>query len=280
MIMKNLFSAPVLLLALMVAFSGYSQRKPRIKGNRSVVSVEKSLPSFTHLVLADEFELHLQQGSETAIRIEADDNLIDILRFEVEGDTLTVDAFYRITSCKKLRLTLVYNQLESIRVEAGRLAGEQVLATDRLDLVLLGVARASLDIRAGLVDLQMERNTSADLRVEADSLHADLKGYTDTHIYTSGGAIDLAMSEQAFLDLEGVSPGMTASLTDNARLKASGLEADSVTALLNTSANARVYATTDLAYEGRGSSRLFVYGQPAIRILGLFDSAELHKVPE
>ncbi|MDX1332428.1 MAG: DUF2807 domain-containing protein, partial [Robiginitalea sp.] len=86
--------------------------------------------------------------------------------------------------------------------------------------------------------------------------------------------------EQASLDIEGVCPGMTASLTDNARLKASGLQADTVTALLNTSANATVYAISDLAYEGRGSSRLFVYGQPTIRILGLFDSAELHEVPE
>jgi hypothetical protein len=88
------------------------------------------------------------------------------------------------------------------------------------------------------------------------------------------------MTGQASLDLEGLCSKMTASLTDNSSLKASGLQADSVTAFLNTSANARVYATSDIAYEGRGSSRLFVYGQPEIRILGLFDSAELHKVPE
>jgi hypothetical protein len=278
--MKNLFFAGALLFSLMVTFSGYSQRKPRIKGNRSVVSVEKPLPSFSHLVLSDAFELQLQQGSETAMRIEADDNLIDILRFEVEADTLTVDSFYRITASKKLVLTLVYDQLESIRVEAGRITGQQTLTADQLDLKLLGVAKASLDIRAELLDLVMERNTAADLRVETDSLRVNLQGYTDTHIYTSGGAIDLSMTGQASLGLEGVCAKMTASLTDNSSLKASGLQANSVTAFLNTSANARIHASSDLAYEGRGSARLFVYGQPAIRILGLFDRAELHKVPE
>jgi hypothetical protein len=165
-------------------------------------------------------------------------------------------------------------------VEAGRLAGDEPLTADRLDLQILGAARAELNIRAALVDLHMEQNTSADLRVESDSLHATLQGYTDTRIYTSGGGIDLSMTEQASLDLEGTCPQMTVSLTDNARLKASGLQADFVTAFLNTSANARLYASRDLAYEGRGSARLFVYGQPNIRILGLFDSAELHKVPE
>ena len=268
------------MLALMVMFSGFSQRKPRIKGNRSVVSVEKSLPSFTHLILSEEFELHLQQGSEPAVRIEADDNLIDILRFEVEGDTLRIDSFYRITASKKLGLTLVYNELESIRVEAGRLAGEEPLVTDRLDLLITRGGKAELNIRAALLDLKMEQNTSADLRVEADSLHAAFQGFTDTHIYISGGSIDLSMTDQASLDLEGVCPKLTASLTDNTRLKAAGLQADAATVFLNTSANARIQAISEVAYEGRGSARLFVYGQPEIRILGMFDRSELHKVPD
>lgn len=279
-IMKNLLSIGITILALMVMFSGFSQRKPRIKGNRSVVSVEKSLPSFSHLILSEEFELHLQQGAGPAVRIEADDNLVDILRFEVDGDTLRVDSFYRITSSKKLGLILVYNEIESIRVEAGRLISEVPVVGDRLNLSLVGAGKAELNIRAALLDLEMVENTWADLTVETDSLHATFRGFTDTHIYTSGGAIDLSMTDQASLDLEGVSTELTASLTDNSRLKASGLQADVATALLNTSANARIQAITELAYEGRGSARLFVYGQPQIRILGLFDSAELHKVPD
>ncbi len=279
-LMKNHVTAGLLLLALMVAFPIYAQRKPRIKGNRSVISVEKPLPSFSHLVLSDAFELNLQEGTETAIRIEADDNLIDILRFEVEGDTLRVDSFYRITSSKKLGLTLVYQELHSIRAEAGSIACDQPLKADRLDLELQGGARMQLNIKAALVDLRMVENTWADLRVQADSLHASLQGYTDAHIYSSGGDIDVAMTGLASLGLEGVSPGLTASLTDNASLKASGIRAESATVLLNTSATAHVYATSDLAYEGRGNARLYVYGQPGIRILGLFDRAELHKVPE
>jgi hypothetical protein len=279
-IMKNLLSTGITMLALMVMFPGFSQRKPRIKGNRSVVSVEKSLPSFTHLVLSEEFELHLQQGAEPAVRIEADDNLIDILRFEVEGDTLRVDSFYRITASKKLGLTLVYNEIQSIKVEAGRLAGEETLLADRLSLLLTGGGKAELNIRAALLDLQMEQNTSADLTVEADSLHATFGGSTDTHIYTSGGAIDLSMTDLASLDLEGVCPELQASLTDNTRLKAAGLQADAATVYLNTSANARIQAVSQVSYEGRGSARLFVYGQPEIRILGMFDRCELHKVPD
>ena len=278
--MRNPLSTGVLLLALTVCFSGFSQRKPRIKGNRSVVSVEKELPSFSHLVLADDLDLHLQQGSRNAVRIEADDNLIDILRFEVEGDTLKVGSFYRITSSKALDLTLEYEKLESIQVGTGRVDGPTTLVADRLALRLSGAGRAQLDIRAALLNLRMEENSYADLRLEADSLHADLRGHTDAHMYLSWAGADLSMTGQASLDLEGTSPALTASLTDNTRLQASGLQAEKATTFLNTSAHARIHAVNELGYEGRGNARLFVYGQPEIRILGLFDSAELHKVPE
>ena len=267
-------------MALTVTFSAYGQRKPRIKGNRKVVSVEQPLPSFRHLVLSDGLTLRLQPGSAEAVRIEADENLIDILRFEVEGDTLKVGSFYRITGSKQLGLTLVFSTLESIRVGQGELAMEETLEADFLKIDLEEDARAGLPIRAGLLDLQLKDNAAVDLRVTADSLHVDLGGRTDSRIYSEGGPVDLSMTGQASLDLEGSSPSLTLSMTDNSRLLAQGMQAEKAMAFLNSGALARLQADTSLSYEGRGNARLFVYGQPQIRILGFYDRAELHKEPE
>jgi hypothetical protein len=159
-------------------------------------------------------------------------------------------------------------------------SGTETLNTDNLELTIVEGARGDLDIQASLVEVLMEGNASADLRITTDSLNAQMGGYTDTRIYSSDGPANITLTGQAALDLEGVSAALTVSLTDNTRIKASGMEAASVTAFLNASANARLFAVSRIAYEGRGSSRLFVYGQPDIQILGLFDRAELHKVPD
>ena len=279
-IMNDQLRLGILLCIILIACPVFGQRKPRIKGNRSVISVERELPEFTRLVLDEDLEVRLVPGESEGVRIEADDNLIDILRFDVSDQTLTISSFYTITSSKKLELILEYRHLEHIQVTGGKVSGSETLNTDNLELILLEGAGAQLNIRSGFVGLQAEGNSSADLRIEADSLSASLSGYTDSRIYSSGGPLNLSMTGQASLDLEGVAGSLNVSLTDDTRLKASGMEATEVKAFLNTSANARLFAVESIAYEGRGNARLFVYGQPAIQILGMYDSAELHKAPD
>ena len=256
------------------------QRKPKIKGNRSVISVEKELSPFTDLVLSENLEITLQPGDAEMIKIEADDNLIDVLRFDVDGNTLTISSFYTITASKTLKLNLVYRQLDNIRLEAGSLIAMETLSADQLRLSILEDAKAKLSIRSSVLELDMSGKASADLRVEADSLQAVLGGTSKSFIYASGEGMDFSMTEQASLELEGLTHSLTLSLADNAKYKGSGMEAEAARVFLNASANAQVKALANLAYEGRGKAKLFVYGQPKIEILGLYDSAELRKVPE
>jgi hypothetical protein len=69
-------------------------------------------------------------------------------------------------------------------------------------------------------------------------------------------------------------------MTDNASLKAEGMQVSGITAFLNASSEAHLYSLTDLSYEGRDKSKLYVYGEPKIQILGFFDTAELRKASE
>ncbi len=270
----------ILFMAFLAVNFIYGQRKPKIKGNKSVITVEKELPAFKDLVLSENLEITLQPGDSEMIRIEADDNLIDVLRFDVADETLTISSFYTITSSKKLELVLVYRQLEQIRLETGGLYGEETLSADQLQISILEDARAQLNVRTSLLQLEMEGNTSAELRVETDSLQANLGGTSKSYIYASRGGMDFSMTKQASLELEGVSESLLLSLTDNAKFKGSGMEAEKARVFLNAGANARVKAISKLSYEGRGKAKLFAYGQPGFEILGLYDNASLQKVPE
>jgi hypothetical protein len=69
-------------------------------------------------------------------------------------------------------------------------------------------------------------------------------------------------------------------MTDNTDLKAAGMEVGEITAFLNASAQAHLYSLTNLAFEGRDKSKLFVYGEPQIKVLGFYDTAELHKASQ
>jgi hypothetical protein len=214
------------------------------------------------------------------VRIEADDNLIDILRFQQDGDTLIASTFYTITGSKKLALTLTYKDLHSIQVEAGSVLSDQTLSTGQLDLVLLQGAEADLSVRAALVRLRMEGDAASKLTISADSLVATLAGQSNAFIYSSDAAMDFSLSGRAAATLEGTGTTLTLSITDNATLKAAGMEVRDATAFLNASAQAHIRALSGMAYEGREASRLYVYGAPKIEVLGFYDTAELHKASD
>lgn len=278
--MRNCTRLGLLIFAFLVCSLGYGQRKPKIKGNRSVTTVNKPLNAFSHLQVTDDLEVVLEPGNEEAVRIEADDNLIDILRFEQDGDTLKISSFYTITGSKELNITLTYQNLKTLRAERGGVVAEQSIDAGAFDIRLSEGATAILAVHASEVQLQMEGNASAELNIVSDSLSARFADQSRAFIYSSEGAMDFSLSGRAVATLEGTGASLTLSMTDNAALKAAGMQVGGITAFLNANAQAQLYALDNLAFEGRDKSKLFVYGEPKIEVLGFYDTAELHKASQ
>ncbi len=257
-----------------------AQRKPRIKGNRQVTEVSQNLPPFTHLRLADDLEVHLERGETEGYVLEADDNLVDILRFDVADNTLTIGSFYTISGSKKLSITVRYRELSSIETEAGTFIAEEVINSDLLEVSATEAASLRLRLRANLLNLRMEGNSRADLNVEADSLHIELGDQVDANLYTANQAMYLELGGHASLVLEGVSASASVKLTEYGNLKAEGMVATKLQAQLEASAVGRLRADSELHLDASGGSRTYLYGQPHISIDRFADRAELHKEPE
>lgn len=256
------------------------QRKPKIKGNRQVTEVSQNLPPFSSLRLSDDLEVHLKQGDTEGYDLEIDDNLVDVLRFEVADNTLTIASFYAITGSRKLAITVRYRELNAVHAEAGSLVSDELVKSDLLKVTATDAARLQLRLQASLLNLHMEGNSRADLNVEADSLHLEMGDQADASVYTANQGMDLELSGHASLVLEGVSASASVKLTDYGNLKAEGLVATRLRAQLEASAVGRLRADSELELDLSGGSRTYLYGQPNIRIIRFADRAELHKEPE
>ena len=271
---------PLLAFLLLCAMPVQAQRKPRIKGNRQVTEVTENLPPFRHLRLTDDLEVHLERGDSEGYRLEIDDNLVDVLRFDVADSTLVIASFYQITGGKQLNITVRYRELSSVRAEAGSLVSEEVIDGNSLAVSATEAASLQLRLRAPLITLEMDGNSRADLNAEADSLHVDLGAHTDVSLYTVNQGMAVEQGGHASLALEGVSAAASVYLTEQASLKAEGLVASRLKARLDASAVARVRADSELELDASGGSRTYLYGQPQVRITRFADRAELHKEPE
>lgn len=271
--MKN----SILFIALIFCFQITAQRKPKIKGNKSVVDVREELPPFNSIELNDDLEIVLQKASNEGYALTADDNLIDVLKFQVVDSTLVITSFYKITGKKKLDITISYVELVSVTMRDGRINMKDIISTDELYVNTFGPSRLELNASAEIIHINMEGMSSADFNLQSDSLNITLKDRIDARIYTVGDSNSMKMQDNASAKVEGTTETFDVILNGNANLKAEKLDAATVKANLEGSPNARIYAHQNFELTSNGSSKTQFYGPGKIVLIDFLDTSQLHR---
>ena len=268
----------LIILAVLISSCGiYAQRKPKIKGNKAVIDVREELPAFNAIELNDDLEINLQKSSNTGYAITADDNLIDVLKFQVEDSTLIISSFYKITSKRKLEITVNYNELQAITLREGVLKMDDIISAYKLDINTYGASRLQLNASASVTNINMEGQSSGDFNLDSDSLTVNLKDRVDASIYMVGDRNTIEMHKNASVRMEGTTDTLSLKLFDNAKYKGAKFEAAVVIADLEETSNARIYAFKEIELLSRGSAKTYLYGNPKITIIEFLDTSELHK---
>lgn len=264
------------ILALTISW-GNAQRKPKIKGNKDVVEVSYSLPEFNAIELNDDLDIVLERSSAIGYDLIADDNLIDILKFEVVDGTLVISSFYKITGKKKLEITVQFNQLNSLIIREGKITMRGKTSTDLFEVTTFGSAKAEVSADADVISLKMSGNSSGTFNFDTDSLNLDFADRIDTRVYASSGTTNVTMRKNAGVTLEGTSDSLNLDIKGNGNLKAQKFEAAVVKADLDETPTVRINAYRDFELYSKGSSKTYLYGNPKIIIHEFLDTSELLK---
>jgi len=176
---KNLF----LMLAITAfSFSMQAQKndkyddKDRIEGSGNVITKDISVNSFDELDASGVFNLQLSQGDKETLRIEADDNLMDLFIVENEGSTLTIKMKKNsnFNSKKQLKVYVTFKTLKSI--DLGMVGGTS--SDEKLkfaDLKLKNQSVGSVSLNMTLQTLNMENQSVGSVKLEGSAENAVVK---------------------------------------------------------------------------------------------------------
>lgn len=267
----------LLIIVLIISSSAYSQRKPKIKGNKNVVEVREDLEPFSAIELVDDLDIVIQKSTNDGYALEVDDNLIDVLKFNVDDGVLKISSFYNITSKKKLEITIFFQELSSIKMLNGKISMKDVISTDRLIVQTFGTSRLELNATADIMDITMEEISSGDFNLASDSLNITLKDRIDVKLYTTGASNNIYMYKNASAKMEGTADFLMAKLYGNSSLKASDLQANDVLLVTEDAPDVEVRALNTLQLSSKGGTRTKLYGEPQITILDFLDTSRLEK---
>ena len=176
---KNLF----LMLAITAfSFSMQAQKndkyddKDRIEGSGNVITKDISVNSFDELDASGVFNLLLSQGDKESLKIEADDNLMDLFIIENEGSTLTIKMKKNsnFNSKKQLKVYVTFKTLKSMNL--GMVGGTS--SDEKLkfaDLKLKNQSVGSVSLNMTLQTLNMENQSVGSVKLEGSAENAVVK---------------------------------------------------------------------------------------------------------
>tara|TARA_R110000796_G_scaffold37722_4_gene95453 strand:+ start:378567 stop:379415 length:849 start_codon:yes stop_codon:yes gene_type:complete len=267
----------ILIISLFVSCFTFSQRKPKIKGSKVVVEVREELEPFNAITLDDNLEITLKKSVNFGYSLSIDDNLVDVLKFKVVDNKLTISSFYDITSKKKMEITVFYDNLNSITIHDGKIKTEDIVTSDALSVTTYGSSRLTLNANVTIMDVLMLENSSADLIISADSLNITLKDRIDAQIYAVSKNNNLEMFKNAQVKMEGNSDIFDIHLYENASLKAENLEASDINLTIESSASAYINALNSLSLSSKETAKTYFYGSGKINIIDFLDTSVLSK---
>lgn len=170
----------VMLAITVFGFAAQSQKndkyndknRERIEGSGNVITKEVPVRSFTELTANGVFNLQLSQGDKEQVKIEAEDNLIDLFTVENEGSTLTIrmKKDVSINTRKKMTVYVTFKTLKSMNLGmVGGTSSDDKLKFSELKFKNQSVGSVSLNMTLQTLHLENESVGTLKLAGSADN---------------------------------------------------------------------------------------------------------------
>lgn len=188
----------MLLLAILpfscIYGDGWSQG---ITGNGNVKEEIRNVSGFTGVHISSGIDVYLTQDENFAVRVVADENLMDVIETRVKGRMLEIGTdHYGIRRARSKEVYVSLPELTELWISsAGDCTGETPFSCDDLKLGISSAGDLTLEVEADRIDLEVSSSGDAKLSGKARSLHASLSSAGDLHAFDLvAGKVDVNVS--------------------------------------------------------------------------------------
>jgi hypothetical protein len=198
-----------------------------IRGSGNVKTESRDVHGFDRVDLSGVGTLTITQGSTEALSIQAEDNLLPVLRSDVEGGTLVLGSREAIDATKPIRYDLTLKSLTSLLVSGAGQAEAPSLRSDQLELRVSGVGQVHV------------------AQLTASSLTVDISG---------SGQVEAA----------GQAPKQTVTISGTGAYEGAGMSSQQATVNVSGSGHSAVKVSDHLSATISGTGQVTYSGSPTV----------------
>lgn len=274
--MKKLY---FLLIALVITSVALGQKKEKIKGSKIVTVTQKEVEPFENLEIEDNLEIFIIKGDKQSIEIEADDNLHDILKYEMVGSSLRLSSTKEVTGAKKFSVRVTYTdilKLITVKQEA-QLNSLADLQLDEITIKNYDYSKSYLNVKSTHFTLLMNDKSKAELNIKSESATLELSKNAELKALVATQNLKLDLYQKTAANVEGDAAMAKIRLDNNTNLTAKKLTAGEMELTAEAYSNASVNVTNKISITATGKSEIQLYGAPKINMINFADNATLYK---
>ena len=223
-----------------------------INGSGNVITESRKVDDFDEIDFGFVGTVLISQGDETSLTIEGDDNIVELIKTSVRGNTLIIDTqrnsrIGNINPTKELKYTITTPNLEKIDLSGAGEIYSDPFVTNQLTIDVSGAGTVEFaQVTAGDVRIDVSGAGSAELtQVTADDVTIDLSG---------AGSIDLSgRTQKLAIDLNGMGD-----------VEAGNLASNVADVVISGAGSAEIWVSESLDANVNGVGSINYYGEPSV----------------
>ncbi len=276
MTMKKHTAILLLLLSTTLLFA---QKKEKIKGSKTVTVEQRKVGDFESLTVEDNLEVYLERGERTELKIEADENLHDIISLDLSDNLLRIYTTKQATNYKKLIVRVTYtNDLNMVtsKNETTVNAIQEILVND-LTLKAHDASKLFLNVNAKNFVLQSDDKSKTELNLKSENTTIELSKNASLKALVTTTDLKVDMYQKSDATIEGDAANAIIRLDNNSSLTGNKLTIKNVDVTTESYSNCSVNAVTTVIIDAANKSEIQLVGTPKIEIRKFADEAKLIK---
>jgi len=257
----------------------FAQNKEKIKGSKTVIEKPKEIGEFTALEIEDNLTVFLEKGGTNEIKIEADDNLLDNISFDIREKILRIYTTKEITSYKKLVLKIKYtNDLKSVVAKnAAIINAIEAVQLDSVSFSASDYAKLYLNVKSKNFKLSCEDKAKVELNLKSEKSKIQMSKNSQIKALIATTDLNFDLYQKATAIIEGDATNAIIRQDNNTEFSGFNFTIKNADVTTENSAVCNLMADTSVLVDANGSSKIYLLGTPKIEVRKFLDEAQLIK---
>ncbi|MEL1254940.1 DUF2807 domain-containing protein [Flavobacterium sp. DGU38] len=269
----------VLILLLLVTTFTFAQKREKVKGTKIVTTSIKEVGDFDAIEVDDNIEVYLERGEKNEIKIEADDNLHDIIGMDLREKTLRLYTSKESTIFKKLSVRVTYTKslTKVITKNEAIVYAIQELQLDDINFYSYDYSKLFLNVNAKKFSLTADDKSKTELNLKSDEGSLQLSKNSTIKSLVSAIKFKCDLYQKATAAIEGAAEKGSIRIDNNSVFTGSKFTIKEANFTAENNATGTVLAEISISLAMGDKAEVSLLGKPKIELTRFSEEVKLIK---